>query len=322
VGRGFRKPGITGLLVVIVLIILTVAAIASGCTQRIVRTTDNFKTSGSTAEAAGNSVDLDSIKISQESDTKAKFQGLETPMKARGTDSVSKSKPGTTIVFNTRTLVNNNWGAPPEEKLTSGIYLAQNNNFGWFWDRLAPREKAGIKGMLPIYPSIRIGGNPWEPSKCVHFPVRLSEVKSLNLELSYTYPTTPDGAYDLAYDMFLLDTNQPSSNPKRNAEVMIWIHQTLAPPSGCYKGDFTDGNNNYELYSYVMADGRLYFAFIMKGQPVFQAQHTVDAKKLLDLLNLDPDWYIPGIELGNEVIDGAGKIEISQLIVSLNGANL
>jgi hypothetical protein len=57
----------------------------------------------------------------------------------------------------------------------------------------------------------------------------------------------------------------------------------------------------------------------MKGQPQFQAQHAADAKKVLDNLAFDAGWYIHGIELGSEILSGTGKIEISKLVVNMNG---
>ncbi len=103
---------------------------------------------------------------------------------------------------------------------------------------------------------------------------------------------------------------------------MIWIHASVKQPSKSYKGDFSDGLNTYELYSWVMSDGRLYYSFIMKGKPQQAAHHTVNTRKLLDKLELDPGLYIHGIELGNEVFSGSGKIEIDKFNVNLNGNNL
>ena len=100
---------------------------------------------------------------------------------------------------------------------------------------------------------------------------------------------------------------------------MIWLQGTIGQTPQTYKGDFTDGHYTYELYSNVRANGRLYNAFFMKGQPQFQAQHTVDAKRLLDNLHLDPNWYLLGVEFGNEIVDGSGQIEIIKFSVNLNG---
>ena len=233
-----------------------------------------------------------------------------------------KSKAWDKIEFTSRRLTNNVWGASDNETLNSGVYLNPNNSFGWYWNRQEPKTKLGVTGVKPIYPSIRCGGSPWDPSNTVYFPIRLTDVKSLKLNVAYNYPEVPTGSYNLAYDMFFSDTNRPDPSPKPQAEVMIWLHYTFPQPSDTYRGDFTDGINTYQLYSFVMSDGRLYYSFIMKDKSQLNAQHTVDARKLLDNLPLDSSWYIHGVELGNEIVSGSGKIEINKFNINLNGHEL
>jgi hypothetical protein len=231
-------------------------------------------------------------------------------------------KAGATLDVDSLKLVNNQWGAPSDEKLTCAVYQNAGQTFGWYWDRQDPKTRKGSPLVMPIYPSLRIGGNHVEQSALVSFPVQLSAVQSLTSSFNYDYPVAPTGVYDLAYDMFLLDKSQSGTAACRKAEVMIWMHGTLGQPPQTYKGDFSDGYNTYALYSFVMSDGRLYSAFILKAQPQFPTQHKVDIKKLLDKLDLDPNWYIPGIELGNEIVSGSGKIEISQFSLDLNGSGI
>ncbi|MBI2859446.1 MAG: hypothetical protein HYX90_10245 [Chloroflexi bacterium] len=229
---------------------------------------------------------------------------------------------GKNISFRSLKLVNNQWGAPANEKLASAVYLEQGRRFGWFWNRQDPMTKQGNVFVQPIYPSVRIGGNHIEQSKLASFPVKLSAVQSLISLVDYRYSEDPSGVFNLSYDLFLLDKATSGPNAKRKAEIMIWLHGTIGQPPQTYKGDFSDGHNTYELYSFVMSDGRLYSAFVMKNQPQFPSQHKVDIKRLMEKLDLDPNWYIPGIELGNEIVSGSGKIEISRLSLSLNGSDL
>ena len=235
---------------------------------------------------------------------------------------VIRQKPWEQIDFpHSRKLTNNVWGAATNERLTTWVYLDQDGNFGSSWSRPDPKIRSGLT-VQPIYPNVRIGGSPWQLSNCEYFPIKLSETKSLIFDLAYQYPTIPSGTYNLSYDLFLSDTNKHSDNPEIKAEIMIWIHGTKKQPSITYKGEVTDGYNTYELYSWTMLDGRLYYSFIMKGEPRYRAAHTVDARRLMDTLQLNPNWYIAGIELGNEVWHGSGKLEIQQLSVKLNDCEL
>ncbi len=245
------------------------------------------------------------------------------PAQLKGIDPASRTnlKPGGTLDFGRFKLVNNVWGAPSDEALSSGVYLQPNGSFGWYWDRQAPKPRPGTTGILPIYPCVRVGGNPWEASKAAFRPFRVGELQSLRLDVSFRHPETPTGSHNLAYDIFLLDSDQPSAKPTIKAEVMIWILATAKQPPEQYKGDFSDGHNNYALYSWVMGDGRHYYSFVMKPASGYKARHIVDAKRLLDSLSLQPDWWVHGIELGSEVTSGTGRIEITHLVVSLNGTD-
>jgi len=244
------------------------------------------------------------------------------PQEQGSAAAIVKNKAWDNIDFGPRKLCNNVWGVPDGETLTSDIYLNNNSSFGWSWTRLDPKTRPGNEFVLPMYPSVRIGGSPWDASNSTYFPMKADDSGSLVLEVSYAYTTTPTGTYNLAYDLFLSDTDQPSSTPKPNAEVMIWLHGSLGQPADAFKGDFTDGINIYSLYSFVMANGRLYYAFVLKEPAQFQANVTVNAGRLLGALNLDPNWYIHGVELGNEVVDGSGRIEISRLTATVNGRQI
>ena len=253
----------------------------------------------------------------------ASYQDRVTTAALSGPEgSAIEYSPGGYIDFHSRRLVNNTWGAPTGETLKSGVYVRANSCFGSDWNRPEPRFQSASSQIQPIYPSVRIGGSPWEGSSCPQFPIKLGDLKSLSSEVAYTYPVKPTGVYDLAYDIFLLDSDKPCARPCLKAEVMIWLHGTATEPIYTYKGDFDDGINKYGLYSWEMPDGRLYYAFLMKGEPQYTANHTVDVRRLLGYLPLDSNWYIHGVELGNEVWHGSGNIEISSFSMSMNGHDL
>jgi hypothetical protein len=112
-----------------------------------------------------------------------------------------------------------------------------------------------------------------------------------------------------------MDAEKPGPNAQRKAEIMIWIDGNQQQPQSSFKSDYKIDNSVYALYS--RTGGWLYAAFILR-RPLVK-QHSVDAKKLMDLLKLDPNWYIPGIEFGNEIWNSSGKIEIKKIAVTLNG---
>jgi hypothetical protein len=234
--------------------------------------------------------------------------------------SITSSAARNTIDFGSRTLTNNTWGASSNENLTSGVYLNQDNSFGWYWDRENPNLTPGASLGQPIFPNVRVGGGPAVKSNSKYFPLLASDIQSMTFDVEYKYQTLPTGYYNLAYEMLFSDQNQPSPNLVPKAEVMIWLHATFGQPPSSYQGDMSDGNNDYSLYSWVRGDGRMYSCFFMKGGPQPGGVHTVDVKKLLSNLSLDPSWYLLGVELGSEVVNGIGKIEISKLVLNMNGS--
>jgi hypothetical protein len=232
---------------------------------------------------------------------------------------IQKNKAGEQISTASFRILNNVWGAPGDEKLATSIYLSPDGHLGWEWDRSSPLTKSG-PFIQPIYPSLRIGGSPWDSSKSPYFPVKWGDIRTLTLEADYNYPRKPEGTYNLAWDIFFTETEQFSSDPKLKAEVMIWIHATMQQPEKTYQGDFSDGTYIYRLYHWTMKEGRQYYSFLAPGNPVSEGKHSVNAKNLIDPIpDLDLSWFIHGVDLGNEIMNGRGKIQINQVIVNLNG---
>jgi hypothetical protein len=234
----------------------------------------------------------------------------------------TKNKAYDQIAVGPGNLMNNVWGVSPNENSVSGIFLSPDGSFGWYWNRLSPMIKTGQSNVQPIYPSIRIGGNCLERIHAAGFPLRLGDAKSFTFDIAYKYLTAPTGSYDLSYDLFLSEASQPDSKPKIAAEVMIWLDGTAKQPARYLKGEFSDGKNTFELYSWTMADGRAYYSFILKGGPHPQGQFTIHAGKLLDQLKLDSNLLIHGVEFGNEIYNGSGQIQVSQFNINVNGQEI
>jgi hypothetical protein len=232
-----------------------------------------------------------------------------------------KGSPNT-LTFGSRMIINNRWGAPPEEKLTCGIFLNPDESFGWYWNRPDPVQKPGMTIFQPLYPNVKIGSDVGEKPVNKNLPVQVKSIQQFQFNVTCTYPTSPTETYNLAYQMYFADTDKPAPGTQANLEAMIWIQQTFGQPPSAYKGEFSDGHNNYKLYSYTQFNGMPYSAFLIQDQPVFQPQYTVDAKKLLDVLEINPDWYLFSIHFGSEIVKGAGKIEISRYVIILNHQEL
>jgi hypothetical protein len=110
---------------------------------------------------------------------------------------IRKNMRGDVISTESRRILNNVWGAPDNEILSTSIYYNQDGSLGWDWYRGNPLAKSGSL-VMPIYPSVRIGGSPWDESKSEHFPIQWTNVKTLTLEAKYNYLEKPSGSFNLA----------------------------------------------------------------------------------------------------------------------------
>jgi hypothetical protein len=57
----------------------------------------------------------------------------------------------------------------------------------------------------------------------------------------------------------------------------------------------------------------------MTGLPVFDARHSVIAKRILDDITIDSNLDLLGVHQGKEVVNGAGKIQLNKLEINVNG---
>lgn len=242
----------------------------------------------------------------------------------RKIEEIGTSRSEGNIENSSRRLYNNLWGLTEDEKRTkvtkSYIYYKYNGSFGWEWDRPDPRNNGEY--VTPIYPGVMVGASKFYSSTTEYLPIKLKDINSLTLEVEYIYTKTPTGAYNLAYDIWFVD-----NNGYNKAEVMVWIYGDIKDIPQRYT---TDNINVYEYFyrSPTKEFNWDYHAFILKDQIQTStlSHHKVNIKILLDMLiesgKLNTDWTMLGIELGNEIGRGSGRIEISKYVININGDDI
>lgn len=217
-------------------------------------------------------------------------------------------------------LHNNIWGASQVERSSNAvktyIYYKANGNFGWEWNRPDPTPNDPNDYAAPIYPEIIVGTSGPFSSTLPDFPKTLKDVNSLTVEVSYNYVKPTTGKYNLAYDIWFVD-----SAGNKKAEFMVWIYGDL----GSADRYISDGINEYG-YFYKPPSSEFnwdYHAFVLRNQNLAPSDHKVNMKSLFDTLinsgKLNPDWKLSGIEFGNEVGRGSGRIEINRFLINING---
>ena len=71
----------------------------------------------------------------------------------------------------------------------------------------------------------------------------------------------------------------------------------------------------------MTADGCAFRSFHLNVPPA-TAPYQVNLKALIDQVKPDKDWYISEVELGTEVWNGAGAVELTGFYLELNGERL
>jgi hypothetical protein len=226
-----------------------------------------------------------------------------------------------------------------EISIDSGDYRVENNTWGkgsltgwsqcigigpgtggaisarWTWNWL--NSGSNVKG----YPEIIFGQKPGGTTTTKALPVMLSEIGLLTV--SYDVTSTYSGNGNVAFDIWLTDTSNPTifGTPPITHEVMVWLDQQggLGP-----RGNFKERVNlNDSTYAVFVAPkwgaGWEYVAFFSPESRL--GAGTVDLGSLLAYMQ-EKDLatgteYLASIEFGNEIATGIGETIVKSYSVSL-----
>ena len=236
---------------------------------------------------------------------------------------------GNTVVQAQGILLNNMWnkasaGPGPWRQCLQSRQREGQTDFGWFWEW-------PTKDGLYAYPELLVGRSPWQPTPTndARFPRKLGDTRTLQID--YEVESRTNGKKNLAVEFWL--TNTPPAEGQQDirsikTELMIWSDASddIGAPTKNPKitvdidgmtwavqikpgwGDGSGGTGNkWTLISY----------HAMKNTSTIR----YDARKFLaDAAArglIDPNDYIWGVELGNEIISGSGSTWIKkfQLLV-------
>lgn len=169
----------------------------------------------------------------------------------------------------------------------------------WSWTGGQNEVKSFVSSVL---------GWHWHPIDAdTGLPVQLSS--NTTVDSGWDFTASGSGAYNVAYDLWLTDTETPDSNTTPTDEIMIWLHTAGgAGPLGELVGtvevagstwELYQGNIGWEVYSFVRTE----------NTGSFQA----DLKEFLDYLvanrGLDASKYLASVQSGTEVFHGDGELD-------------
>lgn len=207
----------------------------------------------------------------------------------------------------------NEWTDPAADTCT---FLDMDGTFGWKWTRGA--TGTGDHPTYPNYPEIEFGINPWNmkgidvPTTTL-LPLQLKDFKSASMTLDVNTQINGNGGWNLAFEMWLADSNPALGPAKPKGEIMVFLSNdnNYWPTSPETNQTLNDGGHDFKLY--VSSD--------TWGTWGYYRQYRLDAhdgkfngkldiyaflKHYLQDEHWDGNLWVTRFEIGNEVYQNSG----------------
>ncbi len=195
------------------------------------------------------------------------------------------------------------------------------DQYGWRWSW--PPSIDDVRA----YPKIVYGRTPWESrSTTPQLPKRISSLA--HLEVDYEAYMTAEGAFNLAFSMWVASDNPPSPQDELH-EIMVWVDWQGFYPSG-EQDHVADGEidgSGFSLYVRQHENAPAVHPSLIGQKYLGFALHTdrfsglLDLGAFLDYLvengHVPDDHYLTHVELGNEVMNGTGELWLESFRVTV-----
>lgn len=212
-------------------------------------------------------------------------------------------------------LSNNTWNRDaahgPHEQAIFTKSESGKTAFGWQW------RWPSSDGVV-AYPEVMYGDSPWDPKRRGQAENLPLLVGSRGITVDYDISFEATGMCNMAFEFWTV-SSLPAAPAAITHEVMIWIDNNGMTPAGVWTDVFTLDGTTFDVFvrkSHGDASGKnpqkwTYVAFLART-PVLKGPLDVGAFAafLQSRKLLGDNLYVTGLELGNEVITGAGRTEV------------
>ncbi len=214
---------------------------------------------------------------------------------------------------------NNTWGKGTLSGWSQCIGIGNNDDgtliARWTWDWL------NSGGNVKAYPEIVFGQKPGSSTTTASLPAQINSIRSATV--TYDVASTYTGSGNLAFDIWLTDTDNPSTwgVPPITHEIMIWLdYYGSMSPGGAWQGREMIDGATYSVYvGEKYGDGWRYIAFVRA--PRQQGAGTLELAAFLTYLRekglVTGEEYLASIEFGNEVAGGTGETLLNIYSISV-----
>lgn len=146
------------------------------------------------------------------------------------------------------------------------------------------------------------------------FPIQVSEI----VELTADYAVAIEGntaGFNVAFDIWLTDV--PNGGPSSvTNEVMVWVHKGGVTPYGQLVGTYDEGPVSASIY--VSHSGDWTYTAVVLDEDRLAGEISVSGvlARLQALGIVSPTEYLASLELGSEIVSGAGSLTIDDLTLN------
>lgn len=189
--------------------------------------------------------------------------------------------------------------------LTSGV------TFAWSFPLKTEAYPTIIAYPEVIFGPAPMGGGGKKSDVGGMFPLRIDTIDELTARYDVSFEGNT-GGFDVAFDIWLTDEPNGRSDSV-TTEVMVWLHKGGVVPSGSVVGQYQEGDDPASIY---MSKGGTwtYTAVVFdEDRPEGAISITGILETLVELGIVSPSEYLASVELGAEVVAGAGRLTINDL---------
>jgi Ca2+-binding RTX toxin-like protein len=151
------------------------------------------------------------------------------------------------------------------------------------------------------------------------FPVQVSTLNQLTADYDVSYKGNTSG-FNVAFDIWLTDTPNGGASTV-TSEVMVWVHKGGFDPTGEVVGTYSNGSVTGKIYASKAGDWTYTAVVLDADTPKGQIDIASILKTLEGLKLVSSADYVASVELGAEVVSGAGSLTINNLDLDVRAHN-
>ncbi|SFJ92424.1 hypothetical protein [Caulobacter sp. UNC279MFTsu5.1] len=142
-------------------------------------------------------------------------------------------------------------------------------------------------------------------------PAQVSGLTALTADYDVSYKGNT-GGFNVAFDIWLTDTPNGGADTV-TTEVMVWVHKGDFDAFGQQVGTYSNGSVTGKIYASTTGDWTYTAVVLDQDMPKGQLDiaNILTALKGLNLVSSND--YVASVELGSEVVSGAGSLTINNL---------